>query len=99
LSSGAAHRGRVQPDAALAMEVWRERWNEWTWRGYLAAQVTEEEITALRQCTYSGRPLGTREFIDALEKCLQRRLAQQKGGFPKKKAVDKNQGAPVFDGE
>jgi len=98
-SSAAAHCGLAPPDAIWDMTQWRERWNESSWREYLAAQGTEEEIAALRQCTYSGRPLGTPEFIDGLEKAMKRQLAPQKGGRPKKKAIDKNQGALVFDGE
>ena len=98
-SSAGAHCGTAAPDAILEMREWRERWNESSWREYLAAGSAEEEIAAIRQCTYSGRPLGTPEFIEGLEQSMQRQLAPQKGGRPKKPAPDKNQGMLVFDGE
>ena len=50
-SSAAAHCGTAQPDGALDMEVWRERWNEATWCEYLAARDTEEANAAIRRCT------------------------------------------------
>jgi hypothetical protein len=98
-SSAAAHCGTAQPDGALDMEIWRERWSEATWREYLAARDAEEGNAAIRRCTYSGRPLGTSEFFDGLEKSRTRRLAPQKWKRPKKKGIDKNQRALVFDGE
>jgi hypothetical protein len=95
-SSAAAHGGTAQPDGALDIEIWRERRNEATWREYLAARDTEQANAAIRWCTYSGRPLGTSQFVDGLEKSMNRRLAPQIGGRPKKKRIDKNQGALVF---
>ena len=95
-SSATAHCGTAQPDGVLDMEMWRERWNEATWREYLAARDTEEENAAIRQCTHTGRPLGTPEFIEGLEKSMQRQLAPQIGGRPQKPAPDKNQGVLIF---
>ena len=81
------------------MELWCKRWTFAAWREFLAEPDTEEENASLRQCTHTGRPLGTPEFIEGLEKSMQRQLAPQKGGRPQKSAPDKNQGMLVFDGE
>src|SRR6266403_2932622 len=79
-SSAAAHFGSGEPDTGLDMEMWRMRWSMETWREYLAAGEAESEIAAIRQCTHTGRPLGTPEFIYTLEQATLRRLAPQKGG-------------------
>jgi hypothetical protein len=38
--------------------------------------------------THTGRPLGTADFVTALERSTLRLLAPQKGGRPKKPALD-----------
>jgi hypothetical protein len=81
-SSAAAHCGSRQPDSGLDLEMWNKRWSTGSWREYLAAGETEEEIAAIRQCTHTGRPLGTPEFLHSLEQATLRRLAPQKGGRP-----------------
>jgi hypothetical protein len=43
-------------------------------REYLAAGETETELASIRQCTLTGRPLGTQEFVHALEQLTDRRL-------------------------
>jgi hypothetical protein len=50
--------------------------------------------TIIRRSTYSGRPLGSQEFIRTLEKETKRRLAPQKRG-PKKK-TGKSEGQQTF---
>jgi hypothetical protein len=50
-------------------------WDACSWRKYLGAGETESELAAIRQCTHTGRPLGTAEFVRALEDSMQRRLA------------------------
>jgi hypothetical protein len=66
-SSAAAHCGAATSDALLEMEPWRNRWNVSEWREYLAAGESEADLATLRQCTHTGRPLGSLEFIEALE--------------------------------
>lgn len=83
-SSAAAHCGTAAPDTLLEMKPWRERWTEAAWSEYLSAGEMATELAALRQCTYTGRPLGTRDFVSALEKSTLRLLAPRKGGRPKK---------------
>jgi hypothetical protein len=65
-------------------------------RGFLAAGETESERAALRRCTRTGRPLGSEEFLQALEAKTHRRLAPQKGGRPRKQVADKRQAVPAL---
>ena len=39
-------------------------------------------LAEIRRCTHTGRPLGSTEFVQALEGSTKRRLAPQKGGAP-----------------
>jgi putative transposase len=90
-SSAAAHCGVLQPDACLAMEFWQAGWSACSWRTFLATGETESELTTIRQCTHTGRPLGTREFIGSLEREMHRYLAAQKRGRPRKVAAEEKQ--------
>ena len=56
------------------------------WHGYLDAGLTESQLAAIRRSTYSGRPLGSQEFIRMLEKETKRRLAPQKRG-PRRRSI------------
>jgi hypothetical protein len=51
----------------------------------------------IRQLTHTGRPLGTEEFIQDLEKATQRRIALQKRGPREKIVTDRRQGELSFD--
>ena len=53
-------------------------------------------MAAIRRCTYTGRPLGTAEFIKELKQKTRRRLALQKGGRPRKLTEDTRQGELTF---
>jgi putative transposase len=85
-SSAAAHCGFEEANFAIEtdLDLWSERWSSESWREYLAAGETEAELTAIRQCTHTGRPLGTAGFIRSLEQATLRRLAPQPGGRPGK---------------
>jgi putative transposase len=87
-SSACAHCGTVRASAYLEMESWRARWSVCEWRTFLAAREAESELTAIRNCTYTGRPLGAREFIRKLERETNRSLTVQKRGRPRKVAID-----------
>ena len=95
-SSAAAHCGTGAPDACLDMVPWGRRWSAASWRKYLDEGETASELDALRRCTHTGRPLGSAEFVDALEQNTQRRLAPQKGGRPRKPVADARQEAFTF---
>ena len=86
-SSAAAHCGQAAPDVCLGMETWRQRWSPERWREFLAQRESETAIAELRRSTYSGRPWGAAEFVQALEHQTQRRLTPGKGGRPRKSRV------------
>jgi putative transposase len=89
-SSAAAHCTGVS-DGWLDMTQWQKRWTTATWREYLARGECTTGLDALRRSTHTGRPLGTPEFVAALEKSTLRVLAPRKGGRPKKPASDSRQ--------
>jgi putative transposase len=95
-SSAVAHCGATPSDTSLEMEQWRKRWSVSEWREYLAAGESEADLATLRQCTHTGRPLGSPEFIEALEKSMHRHLAPQKGGRPEKPIADARQTSLTF---
>ena len=90
-SSAAAHCGTAEADAILEMNTWQQHWSHTSWREYLAMQTSEAEHTAIRQCTQTGRQLGTPEVIAALEERMRRKLAPKKGGHPETSREDRNQ--------
>ena len=95
-SSAAAHCGVAPPDPMLEMEVWRKRWKVSEWREYLSAKESPADLAALRRSTHTGRPLGTPDFVAALETSTMRLLAPQKGGRPKKPVSDARQSDFTF---
>lgn len=96
-SSAAVHCGTRQADEWLALTLWQKHWPEGTWREYLRVGERESDLLAIRRCTYTGRPLGTAEFINELEKKTRRRLALQKGGHPRKPTGGPRQSELAFD--
>jgi len=78
-------------DTFLSTELWQNHWTNASWREYLAAGEMETELASIRQCTHTGRPLGAREFVHALEESMDRRLVPQKGGRPVKPRKDTRQ--------
>lgn len=96
-SSAGAHCGSAQPDLILETDLWEQQWTAATWREYLSEAAAEHDVEEIRQCTHTGRPLGTAEFVKTLEKAVGRALAPQKGGRPQKVPADKNQQTLSFD--
>jgi putative transposase len=90
-SSAAVHCGKASVPSLLTDILWQARWTVTTWREYLAASEAESELTAIRRCTHTGRPLGDAEFVSALEKITGRRLAPQKKGRQMGEALDPRQ--------
>jgi putative transposase len=82
-SSAAAHVRREDESGVLDMQWWNANWTQGDWE--LALRDEPTELDAIRRATYTGRPLGDREFIAALERSTGRKLEAQKGGRPKKK--------------
>jgi hypothetical protein len=81
------------------LEVWRNSWTASAWRQYLAAGEMESKLKEIRRCTHTGRPLGSAEFVQALERSMKRRLAPQKGGRPPKAGLDARQSELAFASE
>jgi len=95
-SSAAAHGGFVDPDPVLAMERWSKRWTVLEWRTFLAVDEDPDDLNALRLFTHTGRPLGGRVFVDALEERTRRTLAPRKAGRPKQISTDSRQSTLTF---
>ncbi len=87
-SSAAAHCGLTVPDPLLEMERWRKRWTVAEWREFLADAESAADVNQLRRFTHTGRPLGSPDFVAALEELTSRPLAPRKGGRPKNPAAD-----------
>ena len=62
-SSAAVHLGQTAACESLDLEPWQDHWSASSWRAYLAAGETQSELAAIRHCTYTGRLLGTEEFV------------------------------------
>jgi putative transposase len=90
-SSAAAYCGLRPPDSWLELEPFTSAWQPAEWREFLSQAGAIEEVDAIRKSTHTGRPLGTPEFVLALEETLGRRLAPQKGGRPPKAPKDERQ--------
>ena len=95
-SSAAAHRNLTAPDPVLEMERWRNRWTVSEWREFLAVADTPDDLNALRQFTHTGRPLGSAEFVAALEERTRRTLTPRKAGRPKQTSTDSRQSTLTF---
>jgi len=65
--------------------------------GPIWARALDADTAAIRRSTHTGRPLGTPEFIEALEKVMRRDVAPKKGGHPEKSPDDRNQSKFSFD--
>jgi hypothetical protein len=65
----------------LDMEWWRSQWTEAEWSSILANGQCQPE--SIRRATYTGRPLGSADFVADLERRLGRKLKRQKAGRPK----------------
>jgi putative transposase len=78
-SSAAAHLTGHDSRNILDMSFWQDRGGTEDWRSLLA---TPEELLAVRllqRGTFTGRPVGSVEFIDHLEAQLERTLRPHQG--------------------
>ena len=65
-SSAPTHCGQAESALDLDMEKWMKRWTGTSWQAFLLAGETVEDLTAIRENTHTGRPLGTPEFVKQL---------------------------------
>ena len=82
-SSAAIHLGADDPWSLLEPTVWRSYWNTDEWRDVLVAGG-EPDAAVIRDATYSGRPLGSKEFVTWLERSGKRTLQRGTPGRPRK---------------
>jgi putative transposase len=81
-SSAPAHLGQV--GLTLDEDWWQDRWTVQEWKQMLLNRADQEqELRAIREATYTGRPLGSKEFVAALGEKLGRDLGTRSGGRPK----------------
>lgn len=95
-SSAGAHCGFAEPDQVLEMDRWSKRWTVPEWRAFLSVAETSDDLIALRQFTHTGRPLGSAEFVAALEEQTHRTLAPRKPGRPRQTSTDSRESALTF---
>jgi hypothetical protein len=66
-------------------------------KDFVSGGFIANRLTLIRQRTHTGRPLGNAEFIQSLEKAMERRLTPQKRGPHEKIVTDRRQGELTFD--
>ena len=95
-SSAALHCGKALPDATVDLSMWRRAWTELTWQRFLGEREEPSDIAELRRCTFSGRPLGSAAFLEALENKTGRKLAPKKPAKLEMPATDQRQAKLEF---
>jgi len=86
-SSARAHTLDHAVDSVLDCR-WVEyfgRWDYGEWREILSAGISCGESDSIRRAAHTGEPLGSREFVAALERHAGRRLRVLARGRPQKK--------------
>ena len=85
-SSAQAHCGGPDEWELTGSEMWSEVYDAGRWLEVLRTSLGEEALAErIRQATERGRPLGSDEFIDGLERQMHRRLRPLPVGRPKRK--------------
>jgi putative transposase len=96
-SSAAVHCGAAPAVPWLDTDRWQRRWSTADWRAHLETTQEEANLQAVRNSTYSGRPLGSAEFIRALEREAHRPLTPRKPGPKKRPESSHEQAILSFD--
>lgn len=84
-SSARAHLCGVG-DGLTELGEWASHWTANDWREFVEAPGKEAD-DAIRRSTHAGRPLGSVEFVQDLERRIGRSLTAGKGGRPKKECL------------
>jgi putative transposase len=79
-SSAAVHAGFSAVPTWLQTDLVSSAFTSEQWRVFLESDRLSDAETELRNNTYTGRPVGSTEFIQWAESSLGRKLAPQKGG-------------------
>jgi putative transposase len=96
-SSAKAHCMEGHRDILVDLELWQRSWTVAGWREYIASGEEEEETAEIRRSTHTGRPMGTPEFVQSLERALRRPLTPGRGGRPAKQKMDVRQQSFGFE--
>lgn len=78
-SSAPAHLAGENPRGLLDMTLWQEQGGREGWRRLLASPEELLEIRLLQRGTFTGRPIGSDDFIERLEEQTQRHLRPHQG--------------------
>lgn len=89
-SSARAHIIGIRAEV-LGEELFEERQRK-DYADFIRAGMSEEEINKLRYSTRTGRPFGSEEFMNKMEKQLGRRFILKPIGRPRKKKSKKEYG-------
>ena len=65
------------------LQRWQKRWTVEEWREFLREPESGVEISTLRHCTHTGRPMGSREFLAELEEATSRPLIRGREDGPR----------------
>lgn len=81
-SSASAHISGIDESGVLALDVWPPKRNRKQWSEILAKKLDTDTCVKIATYTQTGRPLGSTQFIDMLEKKYRRRLRPLPVGRP-----------------
>ena len=84
-SSAKAHITGQDEHEVLALKVWPSRQLRRKWADFLRKKLSIDTRERLRTYTQTGRPLGSKAFVEKLEKKFRRRLHPLPVGRPPKK--------------
>ncbi len=87
-SSAAAHLGLADPPELLDLPFHTQAGGPQRWAALLAEPEELIDIRSLQRGTFNGRPLGSDEFISALEQTLHRPLRSHQGQRPQSSAAN-----------
>ncbi len=90
-SIATAHCGGADEHGLLDLDFWRAEWSAAAWQRFLGQTADQAEAQRIRHNTHTGRPLGSVDFVQHIERALCRELIPQKGGRPRKCPLDSEQ--------
>jgi putative transposase len=84
-SSARAHLTGLDATGMLDLPYWAARASREEWRDELGVTEAAGELAAIRAKTATGRPLGSKDFVAALERKMGRVLEPRATGRPRKR--------------
>ena len=78
-SSASAHLDGSDPRSLIDMSFWEEQGGREGWKNLLASPEELLEIRLLQRGTFTGRPVGSDEFLERLEQQTHRQLRPHQG--------------------